>query len=487
MPSRSHKRRFPGLRPRSIRGLLLAGYVVVAIPLVAATVFAIVYVDRLTEQSERLIKEGVQVTRLSQQLRTDITAMERTARQYAVLDDPDLKKRFDDHRQSFKRTLDKIDALGISQPPNWDLKALRARADQVADALAAQPDGETRTSKRRARFSRMHELARMIGNQGNAFIDSEMARIQSTSREVRLFLILAAIALIPATLALVGLFTIVISRPIRQIDRAVRRLGSGDFAEPVAISAPSAELDALGEQLDWMRRRLEALESEKNQFLRHMSHELKTPLASIREGAKLLRDGTLQSGSHEESEVIDILHRNSQELTILIENLLDFAAWKQQHAQVATKALDLREMASRVAARHQLSTEARDLHIELPREGVTIQADRDRLRLILDNLIANAVKFSPDGGTIRIAGAESVDGTTVEISDEGPGIEPGEREHVFAAFHQAHPDAGAHVRGTGIGLSVVREGVHAHGGSIQIVDSETGACFRIVIPDGDAP
>lgn len=469
-----------------MRGLLLGGYIVIALPLVAATVFSVMYVDRLADQTERLIQEGVQVTRLSQQLQRSITGMERNARQYAILQDPALKASFRSHLETFRNTLDQLADLAFAPRPSWNLAALRAQAAHIAAMLGANPDAQLTAADMRKRFARMHRLARKIGKQAHAFIEAELARIQSTSREVRWFLSIAAATLIPTTLLLVGLFTILISRPIRQIEAAIRRLGQGDLMEPVAISAPSAELDALGGQLDWMRRRLAALESEKNQFLQHMSHELKTPLASIREGAELLRDGTVGSDPRTQAEVIDILHQNSRELTALIENLLDFAAWKRQHGRVAREDIGLHDIAAQVAARHQLASQAHGLRFELPDRSTYVHADRERLRLILDNLVANAVKFSPDRGTIRIIGRQDRQATTVEVSDEGPGIEQHEREHVFAAFYQAHPDAGGHVQGTGIGLSVVREGVHAHGGSVEVVDSEAGACFRIMIPNGDS-
>lgn len=468
-----------------MRGLLLAGYVVVALPLIAATAFSVIYVDRLADQSTRLITEGVQVTRLSQRLRQDITAMERNARQYAVLTEPALKKRFQQHLTSFRRTLNQLGALGLPPTPAWDLNELRAQADKIAHAVATNPSTITNSDAARVRFTRMHQMARKIGNQGNSFIDSELARIRSTSREVRVFLALAAITLIPTTLVLVGLFTMMISRPIRQIEDAIRRLGQGDFKESVAISAPSVEMDALGNQLDWMRRRLQALEDEKNQFLQHMSHELKTPLASIREAAELLRDGTLQHNRPAQDEVLDILRQNSRELTALIENLLDFAAWRQEFANLTREHIPLRDLAARVAERHLLSTETRGLRIELPEPDLHVYADRDRLRLILDNLFANAVKFSPDGGTIRITGRQRANDTCIEVSDEGPGIEASERERIFTAFYQSNADAHTHVRGTGIGLSVVREGVQAHSGTVQVMESKTGACFRLVIPNGD--
>lgn len=481
---RLKKWRLPRLRPRSVRDLLLAGYLVVSLPLIIASVVSVLYVDRLSDQSERLVKQGVEATRLSQSLLEDITAMERNARQYAVLDNPILKKRFQDHYQNLQSTISTFSMLELASVLNRDLKSLRHQAAKVVNTIKTHPDSAAESGALRSSFARLYQTAHQIGDQSNAFIDSELARIQATSKELRWFLILAGFTLVPTTMLLVGLFTFVISRPIRQIDRAIRRLGQSDFSEPVAVNAPSAELDALGNRLDWMRRRLQQLESEKNQFLQHMSHELKTPLASIREGAELLRDGTLEHDSDTQTEVVNILHHNSQELTALIDNLLDFATWQRQQARVAREHIQLHELATHVAARHHLSIEKCNLNVELPDDSVYIDADPDRLRLILDNLIANAVKFSPAGGTIRIVGTENRHNTVIEISDEGPGIDENEHEHVFTAFYQAHADMGTHIKGTGIGLSVVRDSVHAHDGTIEILSSEIGACYRIVIPEG---
>lgn len=489
MPARTTSSRSSLLRPRSVPGLLLAGFILVALPLVVAVAFAVVYVDRLAGQSERLVLQGVELTRLSRLLHNDITAMERSARQYLVLGNPALARRFAAQRREFERALAAIADLQLDVTPGWDVEALRLQARIVADAVTADPFQPDVLRARLDRFDRMRERAQAIADQGNAFIDNEVERIRSTSREARWFLLLCVFALVPTTLLLVGLFTLVISKPIRQIRRAVHRLGQGDFEQPVAISAPSVELDALGGQLDWMRRRLEALESQKNQFLQHMSHELKTPLASIREGTELLRDGTLGSLSVQQSEVVDILQRNSLELMALIENLLNFAAWRQQSGQLEREEFRLRDVAAQVAERHRLPIETRNLAVELPEPELRIHADRDRIRLILDNLVANAVKFSPVHGKIGIHGYRGHHMTLIEVTDEGPGIDQAEREHVFTPFYQTHEGvaADAHVRGTGIGLSVVREGVRAHGGDVEIVDvSGGGTCFRIRLPDGDA-
>ena len=140
-------------------------------------------------------------------------------------------------------------------------------------------------------------------------------------------------------------FTILIARPIRQIDAAIRRLGQADFSVPVQVGGPE-DLQQLGERLDWMRQRLADLEQQKNRFLRQMSHELKTPLTALREGAELLSEEVVGKLTPEQREIAEILRHNSIELQKLIEDLLSYGA-SQAHKP------DGRSGAGRAAARRE--------------------------------------------------------------------------------------------------------------------------------------
>jgi two-component system sensor histidine kinase GlrK len=147
--------------------------------------------------------------------------------------------------------------------------------------------------------------------------------------------------LVPMTLAVVGVFTYLFGRPIRAIDRAISELGRGTFSRPIAIRGPA---DWSGWRRNWSgcAVRLLDLAQEKNRFLRHMSHELKTPLANIREGTELLMDGAvgeLQSGQRE---VTAILRENGMKLQRLIENLLSFSAWQAKSVGLEISEFKLR-------------------------------------------------------------------------------------------------------------------------------------------------
>ncbi len=138
----------------------------------------------------------------------------------------------------------------------------------------------------------MADLATKISNRVSAQIDRELTNLQQAAQLAQQNLFWQTLLLVPMTLAVVGVFTYLFGRPIRAIDRAISELGRGTFSRPIAIRGP-ADLERLAAQLEWLRVRLLDLAQEKNRFLRHMSHELKTPLANIREGTELLMDGAV--------------------------------------------------------------------------------------------------------------------------------------------------------------------------------------------------
>jgi len=286
---------------------------------------------------------------------------------------------------------------------------------------------------------------------------------------------------VPLVLLAVVMFTLGLGRPLRQIDRAITELGSGKFSRPIAVSGP-VDLERLGRQLEWLRNRLVDLAQERNRFLRHMSHELKTPLANIREGTELLMDGAVGELGTGQREVTGILQENGIKLQRLIENLLSFSAWQSNSVGLEPTEFRVRPLIKQVLENQQLTLVSQRARLDAQVEDITLMADRGKMRLILENLLSNAIKYSPRGGVIHLR-ARARDGEFVlEVADAGAGIAPDERARIFDAFYTGRAPSG-HVKGTGIGLSVVNEFVHVHKGTIEIVDGEfPGAHFRIRMP-----
>lgn len=467
-------------RLRSLNFLLLAGFALVALPLIFAIGLTTTYVRGLSEQSAAVVLRGVHLARDTQVLNEQLIAMERNARQYHVVGDAELLKLYQSRQTRLNAVLD--DIRGLIPEPLADLAPLRAATRSIGKTLSEAPYAGDQVAGALGQFDALRERAAGLTDSVNTHIDAALADLQQRSNQVRGTLYWQAASLIPLAVLFAALFTILITRPIRRLGGAIRQLGEGELDRGIDVRGP-VDIEALGARLDWLRRRLSQLEQEKNQFLGHVSHELKTPLANIREASELLNDGSVGSLTEAQQEVGRILQENSLSLQRNIENLLNFAAWQDSRERLQLGRIDLQELIHDAVDLHRLAMERRHISVDMQIAGLKFQGDRRKLEVMLDNLLSNAVKYSPADSTLHLSARSTGSALRIEIADEGPGIPADEREHIFDAFYQGSRSQRKPVRGTGIGLSVVRECIRAHGGAVEIVDGEfPGAHFRIHLP-----
>ena len=343
--------------------------------------------------------------------------------------------------------------------------------NEIAQAVGSTPPGSTAFATILARFDRLNKLADTIAESGNTQIDARLAELQRQTASTQRRLVWQSALLAPLTLIAILALTLSIGRPLRAIDRAISELGRGTFSRSIEVPGPR-DLERLGAQLEWLRLRLLDLAQERNRFLRHMSHELKTPLANIREGAELLMDGAVGPLDNSQREVVAILRDNGIKLHRLIENLLSFSAWQKESVGLDLSEFRLRPLVKQVLEAQQLTVVSQRVRLEVKVDDLMLRADRGKVRLIIENLLSNAIKYSPKGGTVYLHAAKQDTQLVIDVADAGAGIPPEERARVFEAFYTGRPPAGVQVKGTGIGLSVVLEFVNAHGGTIEIVDGE---------------
>lgn len=219
-------------------------------------------------------------------------------------------------------------------------------------------------------------------------------------------------------------------------------------------------------------------------FLRQVSHELKTPLTALREGSELLADEVLGKLTPEQQEVAGILRSSSVALQRMIEDLLSYGAAGFQRTQLRCEPVEALRVVARVLDDQNLALRARALRISPRVEDVTVEADPEKLRVMLDNLLSNAVKFAPERSAVEIVARASANQFVLEVADTGPGIPPGEREHIFEPFYRGRNAVGGGLPGSGIGLSIVKDFARAHDGTAEVVDEpgRSGARLRITLP-----
>jgi len=470
-------------RPRSLNGLILVGFGLVGLPLLVAVIWALVNLDRLAEQSEQLVFTGVSAAESNRRLEEHLSSLERVSRQYQVLGNPDSLQLLRQDLATIDARLTEMQLLTTQANATALAASIGAGARRIVATLEREGHSDEDEAQAIAEFTLLRERVTELTGTLTLFVDTELKNLQANTRRAQRTSAWQVAALVPGTLILVLFFILLVARPIRQLDNAIHQLGQSGFSKPIEVKGPT-DLERLGKQLEWLRMRLLELAQEKNKFLRHMSHELKTPLANIREGTELLLDGTVGNLDQPQREVTDILRMNGLKLQQLIENLLSFSAWQTKTEVLTLSDFPIRALAISVAKAQRLALKAAHIQLKLEIEDVIVNADRDKIRTVLDNLLSNAVKFTPKGGYITIRAHNTPSSFVLEFGDTGPGIPDEESPRIFEAFFQGQTEQGGQVGGTGIGLSVVLECIQAHEGSVELVESSefSGAHFRIEIP-----
>ncbi|HEY2035743.1 MAG TPA: HAMP domain-containing sensor histidine kinase [Steroidobacteraceae bacterium] len=472
------------LRPKSLSGLMLFGLGLLALPLLVAIITAALQIRSLATRGQRIVIESVTAARASQQLFSQIASLERTARLYDVLNDHTSLDSYEQADQALSATRAKLD-VDSTLTTRQTLAHLALVQNDIRTTVlsTASNNGAAETPVLAKQFSSLSALVDTVAQESNQQIDTEVTSLQRQTDHARARLFWEAAGLLPVTLIEIITLTLMVGRPLRQIDRAINEIGHGSISHPITVKGPH-DLERLGKQLEWLRLRLLEVAQERSRFLRHMSHELKTPLANIREGTELLMDGAVGELDPAQREVTAILRENGIKLQRMIENLLSFSAWQTSSGVgLETSEFRLRPVVKQVLENQQLTLLSQRVRLDVQVEDVTLVADRGKIRLILENLVSNAVKYSPKGGTIHIKAVTASSSIIIDVADNGPGIPKEDRDHVFEAFYTGRAAKSTAVKGTGIGLSVVLEFVAAHGGTVQIIDGEyPGAHFRIRMP-----
>ena len=472
--------------PRSFLGLLVTGFLLVAAPLAGALLYSAWNTQHLAEQSRSAVYSAAQAARGSRALVNRIGSIERLAQQVAVLPDAGLVQDYERLHQGLRQLSEELARLPLDDEQLLALRRTMEQEQALYDLLAPSAAAPPEARAVAARVAELAESANEVLAISYLVADREVERLRAAAEAVQRRLLQLVLATIAVALAIALALTRVIARPIAELDASIRQLGSADFAQPIRVSGPQ-DLRDLGERLDWLRRRLTELEAQKNRFLRHLSHELKTPLASLREGAELLNDQVAGPLSPPQRAVVGIMRDNSVKLQKLIEELLDYQRALHAAASLEVKPVQLDALVREVAEAHRLSALAKEQRVALELAPVAVDADPEKLRSIVDNLLGNAIKFTPPGGTISVLAREANGRVTIEVIDSGPGVPLEEREAVFESFFRGRAKAGGRVEGSGLGLAIAREFAEAHGGRIALVGGGPGGHFRVTLPKRPEP
>jgi two-component system sensor histidine kinase GlrK len=469
--------------PRSFLKFILLGFLLVSLPLVYALGELILSLDRLQVQGQEAVQQAAQAGRASRQLFEQAATLERVVRQYLILEDGALLDDYGRVRQVFRGTAQQLALLplGADQLAGLDTLAdSESRLHKLLVAPQRPPDTHDRLADG---YARLTNGAQAMLGATNELTERAIVRLEDIASEGRQKWLYLALATVGIAVALAILFAVLIARPIRQLDQAIRRMGTADFTHAIEVNGPQ-DMRYLGQRLEWLRSRLHDLEEQQNRFLRHVSHELKTPLTAVREGAELLRDNVGGKLAPEQREIVRIVRENTLQLQKLIEDLLTYHQTRAMEPQTMGPVL-LPDVVRRVVKEHKLAALARVITFEARLNPAMVVGDADKIRTIVDNLVSNAIKYSPRSGVIALNLSEQDGFAVLDVIDQGHGIDPADRQRIFESFYQGKPPAEGRVKGSGLGLAIARDYALAHGGRVEALersDGRRGAQFRLSLP-----
>lgn len=483
--------------------LILLGFLMVSLPLIGAIVTAIAQVNAFSENSQDTLVSVKNNTYNSTLLMERITLMERSARQYQALLDTTYKELYAEHRLEVLTLFSQLNNREATGDTHRQLAAALT-AEETAyrfvmaianPAIASTNEDQPNIDSLEAAFATLREKVLIIVSHHNARAQELSNAMPEEAARLQKVLVSQAIWVIPFSVALALIFALFIARPLRQINQGIRSLGHGSLAHPIRVSG-SRELEELGRQLNFLRFRLIKLEAQKVQFLRNVSHELKTPLTNVRQASELLFNASDDEFESDGRIIVPILLDNSIRLQKMIEELLVFGADNDLTDKSVQEHVRLDKLVQDAIAKQSMAAKTHAIRFHIKLCKIALLADAKRLGIMIDNLLANAIKYTDREGDIYINLSKHKGQAIFDIKDSGAGVSEQDKPYIFDWFYTGAKPPSAVMPGTGMGLAISQEYAIQQGGKIVLIDdteavnesaanftrTHSGGHFRLILP-----
>ncbi len=517
----------------SVRTKLLAGFGAVILVFTGLAVHHLSVIRGSAETTRELRRLGGRMEATSGRYLRVLDRVEETASKYWVTRDSGYADRYAAARDSVAGMIEELEETPLTDAERGPVRELRAAwaggealPSRLPEWLSGLPAGAASdtVAALRERVRRLRGRTRAVNRASRDAIRSRVeASAEAVGRAETLSWLFLAVGLLAAGAAAWWAVRSIL-RGLGRLRDGTRAVADGDFEHRIRTDGED-EFAELAGAFNAMTARLGEVDRLKRDFLSQVSHDLKSPLVSVREIDMLLLDEVPGELSDDQRRLLEMSLRSSERLAAMIDRLLDLARMEADAVSYGPERVDVGELAREVAEeiRPRLRGGDRTLEVEVaggPAGGPVALVDRDRTVQVLQNLLDNALEHAPEGGRIRVrvegrdgppampdwaaarppggdGGAPGDDGPpsgdsggsgpgpapwfVVTVADDGPGVPAGERAGIFERFRQGGD--GASGGGVGLGLTLCREIAEAHGGTIWVEESEEGGgLFRVLRP-----
>ena len=470
----------------TIRQKLLAGAWLILLSMLAVSISAVLQFRELNGLIGTAVTVDGQLLLGAEDLKDLLVAQMGNARKFAITGDPDFRRLFDENTREFRRGLSGLEAAA----GRGDLAGLTARVGTAYEKyLRREPAGRP-GSGAQDEGQAVGESLEALGGAARAALSGKLASSQAISSAGSRIALAAAlgVSLCGALLALLIGRSIYV--PLQRLKQATQVIAGGDFGRQLPVERQD-EIGELSASFNQMTLRLLELDRLKSDFIASISHDLKTPLASISEADQLMLDGAAGELTDRQRRLLGIIREDAARLSGLISSIIDLARMESGTLRYDFRPADPCLPAGEAVESVRLLAEAKRIDLSFaPGQGLPqVPIDEGKLRQALINLVSNAIKFTPEGGAIAVAAAAAAmpDGrraVRISVEDSGPGIPDEDLPRIFEKFY--HGRAGA--AGTGLGLTIASHIVQGHGGTITAESRPGGgSAFHVLLPAAVVP
>jgi two-component system sensor histidine kinase GlrK len=492
---------------------IVSGYGLFITVLAGLVVYQILTISRLQAINRTLSGINFQNALACLEALRDRDLVEEYAWKSFALADPDYLKQLQEFQKGYETTLMEIKSYANSGEELAEVRRLAELWDSfTADlGLLRQTLPQSGTALPKSLQNDLEQLRAQTESVYESSLRSMSLKVEKSRRTGETAaLVMGCSTIVALAISILVSFLIFrsISKPLAHLTEGTRAIAEGKFFYRLDASR-NDEFSQLARDFNTMTRRLNELDELKKDFVSHVSHELKAPLASMRETIQLLLEQIPGPLTEKQKRLLELNLQSGLRLTSMISNLLDLSRTEAGVMEYELKNQDLAPLVRTAVAELEGQAQERQIRIEvaLPEEPLPVESDSDRIIQVIVNLVGNAVKFSPKAGTVevRVEAAAEIPESLPEhwrrliassdpkgcfglltVADSGPGIPDPDKEKIFEKFHQVKQGRKMAGQGVGLGLAICRTIVQAHRGAVWVEDNPGGGSrFRLLLRGGE--
>jgi len=476
----------------SIFARLIISYLVLFSMLAGVSLYFIYNLSRFNQITRSIILNDTSILGYSNQLSDALLSESRYDRKFVVLKDEALYESYLQAKNEFNQLLnealtkttseeikDFFYTIGVQHQSFGRLVNVERELIRIAKSY---PSDHYAAEKKKIADTIIEQLKK-IRHSSERNVFTKIVNLSESSDKAKTVSIMISIFALSTGLIVAFIITRSIKKPLDVMRAKTIEISQGNFRGDLEVTSPPV-IAELAAAINTMCHKLQEVDDIKSDFFSHMSHELRTPLASIKEGTTMLLEGLGGEISEKQQRILKIIVQESNRLIDQVNSLLDLSKMEAGMLKYQYTPTDLFFLVKKSLETLAPLAEAKNISIDNKCLALqTVNVDQERMLQVLRNIIGNAIKFTPEDGSIKLETHEKEDFIEIVVHDTGIGIPEEDLERIFHKFQQVIPEKGEKIKGTGLGLATVKQIIRAHGGKVWATSQVgLGSTFYITLP-----